>query len=120
MQVGIPALTLNGDVSQYSKDVLSDIKSRNADIMQFLRNKSPKWNEATQTHCLNFHGRVTVPSVKNFQLIMEGGGEDRENYIVMQFGRIGEDTFTMDVRYPLKPIEAFAFALSTFDAYDSA
>jgi hypothetical protein len=33
-----------------------------------LRNKEPRWNEALQAYCLNFGGRVTHPSVKNFQL----------------------------------------------------
>jgi len=38
----------------------------------------------------------------------------------MQFGRCGEHHFTLDARYPLTPIEAFAIALSTFDAYDNS
>lgn len=32
-----------------------------------LKNKSPRWHEQLQCWCLNFHGRVTVASVKNFQ-----------------------------------------------------
>ncbi|ONK59497.1 uncharacterized protein A4U43_C08F7040 [Asparagus officinalis] len=31
-----------------------------------LRNKAPRWHEHLQCWCLNFHGRVTVASVKNF------------------------------------------------------
>uniref|UniRef100_A0A0R0L0L7 Tubby-like F-box protein n=1 Tax=Glycine max TaxID=3847 RepID=A0A0R0L0L7_SOYBN len=34
-----------------------------------LKNKSPRWHEQLQCWCLNFRGRVTVASVKNFQLI---------------------------------------------------
>ena len=34
-----------------------------------LRNKEPRWHEQLQCWCLNFGGRVTVASVKNFQLI---------------------------------------------------
>ncbi|EAZ32494.1 hypothetical protein OsJ_16713 [Oryza sativa Japonica Group] len=34
-----------------------------------LRNKAPRWHEQLQCWCLNFRGRVTVASVKNFQLI---------------------------------------------------
>ena len=74
---------------------------------------------------LNFHGRVTQASVKNFQIIHEKEPE----YIVMQFGRVDEvqfsiaqkskllvqDVFTMDYRYPLCAIQAFSIALSSFD-----
>lgn len=37
------------------------------------------------------------------------------DYIVMQFGRISDDEFTMDFRYPLCALQAFAIALSSFD-----
>jgi hypothetical protein len=30
------------------------------------------WNEETQSYVLNFHGRVTQASVKNFQIIHDG------------------------------------------------
>ncbi|KAJ3124515.1 hypothetical protein HK100_011202 [Physocladia obscura] len=36
------------------------------------------------------------------------------------FGRCGPDIFTLDARYPMTPMEAFAVAITTFDAYDSA
>ena len=31
-----------------------------------LKNKAPRWHENLQCWCLNFHGWVTVASVKNF------------------------------------------------------
>lgn len=37
-------------------------------------------------------------------------------YVVMQFGRVAEDVFTMDFRYPLCALQAFAIALSSFDS----
>lgn len=39
---------------------------------------------------------------------------------IMQFGRTGSDTFTLDVMWPLSVVEAFGLALSTFDAYDAS
>jgi hypothetical protein len=36
-------------------------------------------------------------------------------YIVMQFGRVAEDIFTMDYNYPMSAVQAFAVALSSFD-----
>ena len=35
--------------------------------------------------------------------------------VLLQFGRIGKDTFTMDMQYPLSPIQAFQICLTSFD-----
>jgi hypothetical protein len=43
------------------------------DLLQ-LHNKTPVWNDDTQSYVLNFHGRVTQASVKNFQLVHEDDG----------------------------------------------
>ncbi|CAA6673714.1 unnamed protein product [Spirodela intermedia] len=86
-----------------------------------LRNKAPRWHEQLQCWCLNFRGRVTVASVKNFQLISAatepaGGGEAGDHdKIILQFGKIGKDLFTMDYRYPLSAFQAFGICLSSFD-----
>ncbi|KAJ3036289.1 Tubby- protein 3 [Rhizophlyctis rosea] len=116
MSVAIPATKIEELSDDLSKDIMADVKAQNADKLLFLKNKSPRWNETTQSHCLNFGGRVTQPSIKNFQLI----GDVDDSYIVLQFGRCGSDYFTLDARFPITPIEAFAVALTTFDAYDSA
>lgn len=83
-----------------------------------LRNKSPRWHEQLQCWCLNFHGRVTVASVKNFQLVAspENGvsGPEHEK-VILQFGKVAKDVFTMDFRYPLSAFQAFAICLSSFD-----
>lgn len=42
---------------------------RNSRAVMMLKNKTPIWNEETQSYVLNFHGRVTQASVKNFQLV---------------------------------------------------
>lgn len=34
-----------------------------------LHNKTPVWNEESASHVLNFNGRVTQASVKNFQIV---------------------------------------------------
>lgn len=147
--------------------------------MLVLHNKSPQWNDETQSYVLNFNGRVTLASVKNFQIV-----HDKDckwhfefysfpfifefwywqqlfslfsflvDYIIMQFGRgkifgffmvlfsssssllfliniilvfdllisillqllVSEDTFTVDFQYPMSAIQAFAIALTSFDA----
>lgn len=83
----------------------------NTDKLVTLVNKSPSWNEQTQSYVLNFHGRVTQASVKNFQIIHP----DNEDYIVMQFGRVAEDVFSMDYSFPMCALQAFAITLSSFD-----
>lgn len=83
-----------------------------------MRNKSPRWHEQLQCWCLNFHGRVTVASVKNFQLVAAPRDElatpECKN-IILQFGKVGKDVFTMDYAYPLSAFQAFAICLSSFD-----
>lgn len=97
-----------------------------------LRNKPPRWHEQLQCWCLNFRGRVTVASVKNFQLIAatqppaatagataaaqpaQSSSSDHDK-IILQFGKVGKDMFTMDYRYPLSAFQAFAICLSSFD-----
>ncbi|KAM5182470.1 tubby-related protein 1 [Mantella aurantiaca] len=86
-------------------------QSKNMENVIELHNKSPVWNEDTQSYVLNFHGRVTHPSIKNFQIVHS----DDLDYIVMQFGRVADDAFTMDYKYPMCAVQAFAIALSSFD-----
>ncbi|NXE50329.1 TULP3 protein, partial [Casuarius casuarius] len=86
-------------------------QNRSMDNVIELHNKAPVWNDETQSYVLNFHGRVTHASVKNFQIVH---GDDPD-YIVMQFGRVADDAFTMDYNYPLCAVQAFAIALSSFD-----
>lgn len=91
-----------------------------------LKNKSPRWHEQLQCWCLNFKGRVTVASVKNFQLIASSqppAGAPTPSQptlpdhdkVILQFGKVGKDMFTMDYRYPLSAFQAFAICLTSFD-----
>ncbi|KAL7591819.1 tubby-like F-box protein 7 [Lactuca sativa] len=84
-----------------------------------LRNKAPRWHEHLQCWCLNFHGRVTVASVKNFQLVAtldpsQPGGKGDGETVLLQFGKVGDDMFTMDYRQPLSAFHAFAICLTSF------
>ncbi|XP_078105183.1 TUB like protein 1b [Sander vitreus] len=84
---------------------------RKMDNLIELHNKTPVWNEETASHVLNFNGRVTQASIKNFQIVHSKDVD----YIVMQFGRIADDIFTLDFKYPMCAVQAFAIALSSFD-----
>lgn len=78
-----------------------------------LQNRPPWWNVELGSFVLNFGGRVSVASVKNFQLC------DRNDldYIMLQFGRIhGRHSFTMDFQHPLTAVQAFAIAISSLQS----
>ncbi|MBA0566229.1 hypothetical protein Golob_011067 [Gossypium lobatum] len=118
--------------SEFSSARFSDIvgtrdeEDEGKDRPLILRNKAPRWHEQLQCWCLNFRGRVTVASVKNFQLIAANQpaagaptpsqpAQSDHDKIILQFGKVGKDMFTMDYRYPLSAFQAFAICLSSFD-----
>ncbi|TPX30731.1 hypothetical protein SmJEL517_g05775 [Synchytrium microbalum] len=117
MTVLLPGMTRNGNriplrPTQSKDTLLEQYKSKNEREMLVLHNKSPQWNEETQSYVLNFNGRVTLASVKNFQIVHDNDLD----YVILQFGRISENEFTMDFQYPLSAIQAFGIAITSFDA----
>lgn len=54
---------------QEQESLLSRWQSHSLDNLIELHNKAPVWNDDTQSYVLNFHGRVTQASVKNFQIV---------------------------------------------------
>ncbi|CAL4160700.1 unnamed protein product, partial [Meganyctiphanes norvegica] len=70
-----------------------------------MHNKAPLWNENSQVYQLDFGGRVTQESAKNFQIEFKGNQ-------VMQFGRIDGNAYTLDFQYPFSAVQAFAVALA--------
>ncbi|KFP69557.1 Tubby-related protein 3, partial [Acanthisitta chloris] len=117
MSVIIPGMNMNHKripvcPRNEHEGLLSKWQNKNLENLIELHNKAPVWNDDTQSYILNFHGRVTQASVKNFQIVH---GNDPD-YIVMQFGRVAEDVFTLDYNYPLCALQAFAIGLSSFDS----
>jgi tubby-related protein 1 len=53
-----------------------------------------------------------MASVKNFQLCTR----DDDGKQIMQFGRVGDDEFNLDVQWPMSLLQAFSIALSSFDS----
>ncbi|XP_020910292.1 tubby-related protein 3 [Exaiptasia diaphana] len=95
-----------------AETILERHRNRQLENLVELHNKTPVWNDDTQSYVLNFHGRVTQASVKNFQIVHDSDVD----YIIMQFGRVAEDVFTMDYSYPMCAVQSFAIALSSFDS----
>nr|XP_014348073.1 PREDICTED: tubby-related protein 3 isoform X3 [Latimeria chalumnae] len=95
-----------------NESLLTKWQNKQMENLIELHNKAPVWNDDTQSYVLNFHGRVTQASVKNFQIVHENDPD----YIVMQFGRVAEDVFTLDYNYPMCALQAFSIGLSSFDS----
>nr|KAF6408349.1 TUB like protein 2 [Molossus molossus] len=93
------------------ESVMSSLRQGTNQGLVLLKNKAPSWSSETGAYVLNFHGRVTQASVKNFQIVHP---EDPDHF-VLQFGRVAADLFTMDFCFPLCPLQAFAICLSSFD-----
>ncbi|WVZ87789.1 hypothetical protein U9M48_034372 [Paspalum notatum var. saurae] len=130
--------------SEFGGGTLQDGEDTEKERPLVLRNKAPRWHEQLQCWCLNFRGRVTVASVKNFQLIAStpqppsagasapsqavappaqtqpqatgsSSSSSSHDTVILQFGKVARDTFTMDYRYPLSAFQAFAICLTSFD-----
>uniref|UniRef100_A0A1I8FAR2 Tub domain-containing protein n=1 Tax=Macrostomum lignano TaxID=282301 RepID=A0A1I8FAR2_9PLAT len=88
-------------------DCVRRLKRREMSHLMELHNRTPVWNEETQSYVLNFSwsGDSSV-GFKNFQIVRDN--DVRPN--------ISDDLFTMDFAYPLCPLQAFGIALSSFDS----
>jgi len=91
-------------------------------------NKQPYWLATIQAFSLDFSGRVTLPSNKNFQLVLEGDPampmDGHEPIVVptsgpeihLQFGKTHAspwlEVYTLDLRWPMSPLQAFGIAIS--------
>ena len=95
--------------------------ARAGDLLLMV-NREPSWNDDLGAYVLNFDGRVTQPSVKNFQLVEAAGGAAAGAAggaglprVLLLFGRVDRDRFTLDFQGPLSPLQAFAIALTSLD-----
>lgn len=62
---------------QDHESLLARWQNKSTESVIELHNKTPVWNDDTQSYVLNFHGRVTQASVKNFQIIHDNDREYR-------------------------------------------
>lgn len=96
--------------SEENDDTLSQRLQNSDHSVIKVGNKDPQWNSESHSFVLNFQGRVTLPSIKNFQIVHPMDPD----YIVLQFGKVDRNVFTCDLKFPLSPMVAFAIALSSF------
>eukprot|EP00127_Corallochytrium_limacisporum_P005912 Clim_evm57s214 gene=Clim_evmTU57s214 len=116
MNVVIPGFTVDGERLQWRTgrsvpslmDACKDPKMREKTIS--VENKMPHWNDDIQSYTLDFRGRVTMASVKNFQLCYPKDPD----YVILQMGKVSADIFTLDYSFPLSAQQAFCIALTSF------
>ncbi len=69
----------------------------------------PKFNDQRGCYTLNFYGRVSKASARNFQLIETDGDEEE---IILSHGKNHSNEFNLDFRAPFSQVTAFAVSLS--------
>ena len=75
-----------------------------------LHTRKPVFHEQIRGFVLNFSGRVSMPSIKNF--ILEDVITQNE---VLMFGKIDKDNFRIQISSPLNCVLGTAVALIQFE-----
>ena len=81
---------------------------QDVDGLVVFESKDPTYDNGC--YRLNFGGRVSVPSIKNFQMTKA----DENNQTFVQFGKVAENRFHLDFRGPVTPFQALCMALAQF------
>ena len=94
------------------------------DSCLLLQSRKPRWSEQLEAWTMDFKGRVKKASKKNFQLISATDVEsssldvtaddDDDGKVLMLFGKVSRDRFSLDFAPPLSIVQALAIALTTF------
>jgi hypothetical protein len=107
MDVDVPApLPAEQDGSAVWCSVCAGHHAEDEFSVSELSSRRPTWNQAQRSLILNFEGRCSLASSKNFQLQVEEG--ERK----LLFGKIGEHLFVLDYKRPFGMVQAFAAALT--------
>lgn len=112
LDVWLPGVDLDGNAVVWCHMLgKSDLGGpENDDEKQFLVTRLPEWSDKVESLVLDFKGRQILSSAKNFQLAME----EKPNNTVCQYGKIGNQDFALDFKYPLSAIQAFGIAMTVF------
>jgi len=112
MGISIPGLNPDGSRQVWCPLLgRGDLAEDDGSQALHLVTQVPEWNEDVRSLVLDFKGRSVHPSAKNFQLVPEYS--QKPEHMVCQFAKIKPDMFSLDFRYPLSLIQAFAASLTT-------
>lgn len=105
VDVDLPPMHEDGSTSVFCATCSSDCWDQGTTM---LTTRRPKWNAKHKSLTLDFGGRCTMASAKNFQL----EAPEKPGKVKMLFGKVGANQFVLDFRHPLGPLQAFATALT--------
>jgi hypothetical protein len=109
LPVSVSAATYGAESLMDVLQAIDDHKRQIPADLLLLQTKDPVFENGN--YRLNFHGRVSLPSVKNFQIVSHDDIHD----VKCQFGKVDKDVFHLDFKAPFTAFEAFAVALCQFN-----
>lgn len=116
MQIAVPLVKAGEEPAIWQPRTVSQtlhehLRQGVFDGLLLLESKAPVFHKATNSYSLDFGGRARRTSLKNFQVVPKG----QPDRILMQFGRIDDERFCLDFRFPLSPIQALGISITRFD-----
>jgi len=108
MDVEIPAETKDGSLDVWCP--MCKGQKQDQECIE-LSTRRPTWSRTRKALLLDFFGRCSLASVRNFQLELP----EAQGNVKLLFGKVGPNQHILDFSKPLGPIQAFAMAISAFD-----
>ena len=95
------------------------IEQREEAELLVLQTQKPVYDDQLQAYTLDFDGRVKMPCKRNFILSVDPENqrlvdEFGEGTTLLRHGKVNEDRYCLDYRYPLSPVQALAISLTSF------
>lgn len=114
MKVVIPALEVRERPSERPADLQVAYEQKDLEKIHVLSNKRAVWIPSMQTHILQYSSKnitsSAISSVKNFQLVHKLN----VTHVLLEFGKLGSDSFELSFQNPLSLFQAFAATLVVF------
>lgn len=95
------------------------VEQRDEAELLVLQTQKPVFCEELQAFTLDFAGRVKLPCKRNFILSVDPKNqrlvdEFGEGTTLLRHGKVNQDRYILDYRYPLSPVQALAVAVTSF------